>query len=237
MKTRKLIAVIGSVALAASMGITGCSMVRADERDKDETEVTEKETEKEEEEDECDPCGCCLSDEDMEYYSGCCYDYEFVSTNGELEGQLDYMTLAPGYDEVNWDRYPDDDSLQDINDIEDEELRELAQGYIDDGYIINDPKIEQQYGMGILGDGEYQFCNGFSGYDCGDDVYRSISVYRMNETLFEYFCVDMLCIEHPERTDDCTIIRVGNDEEYVEFNRDTGIGTYYFSFDNSEAVG
>ena len=72
------------------------------------------------------------------------------------------------------------------------------------------------------------FTDGFSAYINNDEEYRLMCVYRMNETLFDYFCVGNLCTANPETTDDGTIIRVGDDEEYAEFNRDTGIGVYYY---------
>lgn len=229
MKNKKIIEVLGSVILIASLGITGCT-VRAAE---DTTEETEKErTEESEETEETeDPCGCVIDEEDC--YNGCCVgsyvNYEFVSTNGELEGQLDYMELAPRCEDIDWSAYPDDTSISDISLIEDEELREIAQTYADQGFTVNDPEVDRTY-ISALGDGEYQFTDGFSATYDDERSYVNIYAYKMNETLFEYFMVNYYGgFDDSTVSDDGTVLRYGDDEYYAEFNRDTGIGVLYIS--------
>ena len=95
MKNRRFIQILGSAILVASLGITGCSIPGAQETTEETT--TAKETTEETTEEEEDLC-CCVVDEDCEeeFYSS----YTFVSSNGELEGQMDYMVTCPEWDEV-----------------------------------------------------------------------------------------------------------------------------------------
>ena len=66
------------------------------------------------------------------------------------------MMRVPDPNTVNWDAYPADESLSDINAIQNGELRAIAQSLIDEGYTITDPEFEQEFGTAMLGDGEYR---------------------------------------------------------------------------------
>ena len=234
MKNRRFIQILGSAILVASLGITGCSIPGAQETTEETTtkETTEETTTEEEE----DPC-CCVVDEDYddeEYYSS----FAFVSSNGELEGQMDYMVECPDWETIAFEEYPDDPYITDFSVIEDEDLRAAAQSYADQGYIITDPAVDQEFG-GALGDIEYQFSNGFTAsYESGN-YYAYVSVYKMNETLFDFFLVNYNYMDDPSVTvtADGTVIRYGDDEFYVEFNRETGIGTQFNGWDATDAVG
>jgi hypothetical protein len=59
----------------------------------------------------------------------------------------------------------------------------------------------------------------------------------MNETLFNYYFIDRNSVDDSDMTDDGTVIRYGDDENYYEFNRETGIGYAVSSWDESEGVG
>jgi len=235
MKNRKIIEIIGSTILIASLGVTGCSVRAAELSPTDETEETTEEVEVIEETEEEYICGCDM-DIDDEDYQGCYCSYNFESTNGELEGQLDYMELCPDIDSIDWDHYPENPYITDPAEFEDADIRAIAQEYMNDGYQIYDPEIDLSYGVS-LGDGEYQFNNGFNAYRDEGEAATNVFVYKMNETLFEYFLVDMSMYENADRTDDGTTIRVGDDDYYVEYNRDTGIGICHFHFGDEEAVG
>lgn len=237
MNNKRFIKTLGSAILVASLGITGCA-VRADsietEKTKATRETTEETTEKETEEE--DPCGCYYDEDDVDFAT-----YEFVSTNGELEGQMDYMEHCPDWDSIDWDNLPDYETasvLRDIDSIEDEDMRALAHSYADEGYTIRDPEYDHNYGF-ASGDGEYQFINGFSGFRETDGYEYYINAYKMNETLFDYFFVECYCYNDPEIpvSDDGTVIRYGTDDNYVEFNRETGIGTMYTAWDVTVGVG
>lgn len=239
MKNKKIITVLGSAILAASVFMCGCS-VKVD--DKDAKETAEETTEETEEEEDYCSSGC---DEDEEYYcSGCSGDaddeyyyssMQFQSTNGELEGQMDYMQLVTSSEFGA--PIPDDYYITDLSVIEDEDLRALAQSYVDEGYQICDPEIDLEMGWN-LGDGEYMFNNGFSAEFHNDNVSAYVYAYKMNETLFDYFFVDSYPWDDDAVTeDDGTTIRVSEDGFYVEFNRDTGIGIYYYDFEDDYSFG
>ena len=233
MKNRKFIKALGSTVLTASLCITGCSVAAQEET----TTTTEKETTTTETtEDECDPCGCTVDEDDEMYYSS----YSFQSTNGELEGQMDYMVLVPCDADINWDNYPENDEdmyITDASSIADEDIRALAQTYIDLGYDVTDPDFDQEFGF-AWGDGEYMFTTGFTAYGQDGDIYSSVWAYKMNETLFDYYFVEWNEVDDTVPvTDDGTVIRYGDDDNYMEFNRDTGVGVMYYSCDSSEAMG
>ena len=230
MKNRKIIKALGSTVLTASLFITGCSVAAKEDTSKEtEKETTKETTEEEDPCDECDPCGCVLDDDDEIYYS--CV---LQSTNGELEDQMEYMVPYPS--DADWDSMPDEWLIDDMSVIEDEDIRALAQSYYDDGYSVNDPETEVEFGC-TLGDGEYIFSNGFSAYRDNGRIYSYVSAYKMNETLFNYYFVEWNGFDESTLSDDGTVIRYGEDDYYVEFNRDTGIGVYFGSFDSSQGVG
>jgi len=181
--------------------------------------------------------GCCCSyDDETDYWGCCCVPY--CGTNGELDGQLDYMMLVPSCYDVDWSNYPDDDLLYNVNSIEDADIRAVAQTYADNGYSIVDPDVMKEYGTVSFGDGEYMFSDGFYAYIQDDNSLTSVDVYKMNETLFDYFVIGSLCGDDYEYTDDGTVITVENgDNEYAEFNRETGVAVCYSHYDYFEAVG
>lgn len=226
MKTRKVMAVLGSTMLIGAVALTGCSVGKKDSKlEANETEVNVK-AELEDEltgEDYGE-----VPEEDEEYYCCCVLGDDFVSTNGELEGQMDYMALITPCDQMDWSNYPEDDTLSDASSIEDEDIRALAQEYLDDGYTIIDPDIMREYCSPTLGDGEYMFTDGFYGYHIGDSNTCTVYVFKMNETLFNHFLVGTLCSNNIEMGDDGTVITYDVDGEHIEFNRETGVGIEFF---------
>ena len=227
MKTKKLTQILGSAVLIASIGLTGCGMNATVETSEETTtkETTEATTTTTE-----DPCACVVEEDDDEQYYSC---PAFNSTNGELEGQMDYMVPVPPMEEMDFSNYPDDDSdltITDVSVIEDEDIRAIAQEYMDEGYSINDPNLDQQYGF-AFGDGEYMFADGFTAFRNDNGHWSYVSLYKMNETLFEHYFVETQCYEGATTEDDGTVIRYGVESAYVEFNRDTGIGYAYSSWD------
>ena len=226
MKRNKIIKVIGTVTLLASFGITGCNI----KVDTDDDKKSSKEDEEVScEEDEEDLSGCC--DSECEDYSGseysCCVvcDYGFNSTNGELPEQLDYMTLVPSCDQIDWDSY-EIRYITDLSIIENDDLRAVAEEYASEGFDIVDPLQDQEYGL-ASGDGEYMFTNGFSGEHLTDDASEFIYAYEMNEDLFEYFFVTPYSYEDAECSDNGSVIRYSAEGYIAEYNRDTGIGFLY----------
>ena len=163
---------------------------------------------------------------ESDYYFDVTQDPYFVSSNGELEGQDEYMVLCT----------PENctmPSMIDINEIEEDDLRALAQSYADEGYYILDRLSPQNYG-----DYEYTFCRGFSGQCIVDGVMKEISVWKMNETLFNYFVLGHGVWWNDGEgsySDDGTCITRSIENNYqgnhfyacFEFNRDTGIMTFY----------
>ena len=165
-------------------------------------------------------------------------DYgDLPSTNGELEDQLEYMVLASDY--------PCDETLylvtiDDLSDIEDLDIRAVAETYSEQGYDIYDQENELNKGRS-LGDGEYMFKYGFyatySYYSDDFEYYESneVWVYKMNEELFDYFMIDYMStqdfcsFDKPRDTveDDGTVIRYTDSLSgaTAEFNRETGIGS------------
>ena len=165
-------------------------------------------------------------------------DYgDLPSTNGELEDQLEYMVLVSDY--------PCDETLylvtiDDLSDIEDLDIRAVAETYSEQGYDIYDQENELNKGRS-LGDGEYMFKYGFyatySYYSDDFEYYESneVWVYKMNEELFDYFMIDYMStqdfcsFDKPRDTveDDGTVIRYTDSLSgaTAEFNRETGIGS------------
>ena len=225
MKTRKVMALLGSSMLAGALVLTGCNIgddgirlkvngtevnVRA-ELDDDLTGEDYGEVPEDDEELHC----CCVLGRGG----------DFVSTNGELEGQLEYMSLVTDCSQIDWSSYPEDDTLSDVASIEDETIRSLAQAYIDQGYTIMDPDVMREYSSPALGDGEYMFTEGFYGYCLGEDQSSTVYVFRMNEELFDYFLVYSLCSHDITMGDDGTVVYYDIPGRHIEFNRETGVGT------------
>lgn len=226
MKTRKVMAVLGSTMLMGAIALTGCSIGK--DGIKLEANGTEANVKAELDDELTGEDYGEVPEDEEQYY--CCMGLaeDFVSTNGELEGQLDYMALVTPCDQMDWSNYPDDDTLKDADSIEDEDIRNLAQEYLNDGYTIIDPDVMREYCTPILGDGEYMFTEGFYGYHIGDTTTNTVYVFKMNETLFNYFLVDTICGTDIQVNDDGTVITYDVEGQHVEFNRETGVGINFF---------
>ena len=162
---------------------------------------------------------------------------DLPSTNGELEDQLEYMVLASDYP---CDDYLNQVTIDDLSDIDDLDIRAVAETYSEQGYDIYDQENELNKGRS-LGDGEYMFKYGFyatySYYSDDFEYYESneVWVYKMNEELFDYFMIDYMSsqdfcsFDKPRDTveDDGTVIRYTDSLSgaTAEFNRETGIGS------------
>lgn len=168
----------------------------------------------------------------------CYYDVTtepwFVSSNGELEGQDEYMVLCTPENCT----YPS--MITDLNEIEEDDLRALAQSYADEGYSILDRLSPKNYG-----DYEYTFFRGFSGQCIVDGTMKEISVWKMNETLFSYFVIGHGVWWNDDEgsyCDDGTCITRSIENNYqgnhfyacFEFNRDTGLMTFYSEDTNED---
>ena len=225
MKRNMIIKTLGTAVLLASVGITGCN-IRVENDD-------DKKSDNEEEicceaDDEEDYSGGCYSSGDDDYsssYSCCVPVADMDSTNGELPGQLDYMTLVPPCNSIDWDSY-EISYISDLSVIANDDLRAVAEEYQAEGFSIIDPSQDQEYGL-AKGDGEYMFTNGFSGEHLTDDASEFIYAYEMNEDLFEYFLVAPYSYEGVECSDDGSVIRYTAEGYVAEYNRDTGIGFLY----------
>ena len=236
MSKYKMIRSLGSTLLAASMSISGCAAKTSDTEKETLEETTTTATEETTTE---DPCACDICDIDDYSFCGCCVGYEFVSTNGELEGQDEYMILVPDVSQEEWQYYYDnicgqdkvvDVALEDLDSIEDDELRAIAEAFQEEGYVIQDPDVDLKYGLGIS-DGEYMYTTGFQGVRCEtlgpyEEDIRWVYAYKTNETLFEYFMLPYITCDLDDYTveDDGVVIRYERCNSYAEFNRETNIG-------------
>jgi hypothetical protein len=157
-------------------------------------------------------------------------------TNGELEGQLDYMMLRSDYDGPVDAR---ECAITDASVFEDDDLREAAQYYLDQGYLLFDEGGQLDL-WGPLGDDEYMFDQGFFAYTNGASGESGVWVYRMNETLFEHFLVEVNGFDPEDVSDDGIIISCStfDRDEFltseISFDRETGIGSYSYTYDFSE---
>ena len=160
-------------------------------------------------------------------------------TEGISASQELYMSPRPhpSDSEVN-ELVVDGYTIDDMSVIEDEDLRELAQSFSNQGFAVNDPYVEQTLGY-APGDNEMMFNTGFTAYSLEpseDYVYWNIYAYKMDEDLFmEYIAGEdprwdlYIFDEWDSFTDDGTVIRAisrtGEIEYMVEFDRETGIAT------------
>lgn len=150
------------------------------------------------------------------YYS---YHYypEFESTNGELEGQDEYMRLRMDMGQERHFIYDD------LDEIEDPDTRALAQSYADEGYIVY-----ERTGMPRWGDIQYEFSNGFGAQYMDGQTCIIVIVERMNETLYNHYFHDHWSPDEGEIFDDGTVsgYRYFNEGSgysiCYEFNRETG---------------
>ena len=155
--------------------------------------------------------------------------------------QAIYMTARPPMYECDYSGFTYDDyCIEDMSVFEDEQTRAMAQSYFDQGFFIDNPAIIQLEGS-APGDENMMFTNGFvahSSSPCDAYVYWDLQVYKMDETLFDYYFIDMNnwdCnyyledFSFEEITDDGTTIRAvhqyENFEYRVEFDRSTGYAT------------
>ena len=118
----------------------------------------------------------------------------------------------------------------DLNDIEDEETRELAQSYADEGFVIYD-----QIGPERYGDNDLEFSTGFSAECITENGWTHIIIWKMSEEQYEYYILDRAVWWGPEEgdlEDDGTVITrslynpTSHFEAYFEYNRDTGFMTF-----------
>ena len=150
-----------------------------------------------------------------------------------------YMTVRPEFMAIDYSVYSYDDyCIEDMSVIPDEDTRALARSYYDQGFFIDNPEIIQAEGS-APGDYDLMFTNGFRAHSnapCDSYVYWDLQVYKMDETLFNYYFIDMNSMDSDiydgafdEITDDGTIIRAVDHHEnfdYVaEYDRSTGFAT------------
>ncbi len=167
-----------------------------------------------------------------------------VSADAEPEegapaSQSEYMVAYPDWDSLDYNRYAYEDlCIEDMSLIEDEGLREIAQYYYNQGFIIDNPETIQYFGY-APGDYGYMFRYGFHADSLnpadGSYVYMEVDVYRMDEDLFNYYIIDNRSYitynvddtGFDEVTDDGTVIvATYTSDNFVytyEFNRDTQI--------------
>ena len=145
------------------------------------------------------------------------------STHGELEGQMDYMVLCSDYSDANGIPRRE---IEDASEIEDPDIRAVAESYMEQGYTVLDQEAELA-SYQALGDGEYMFKYGFYAHLYTDEIMTDLWVYKMNETLFDYFIKPGGPAVEVE--DDGTVIRYSittyNGSTVAEYNRETGFGS------------
>lgn len=150
---------------------------------------------------------------------------EAEETEDLLEGQLDYMMKR------REDTWTGPSEISDLSLIEDEGLRAAAQSYSDEGYTIYD-----RLSTRLFGDDTYEFYIGFEAECYEDGMLKHVSVWKMNEELFNSFILEHEVWWNDDEggsTDDgVTVRRTGFDTEapyqaYFEFNRETGLMTFY----------
>lgn len=243
MKKMRLVKLMGSCSLALMMAVSGCSANAEATSGTTKEETTATTTEETSEETEDETTAVAEETEEPEELlvvgqmePGYLIDHHTYS-NGQIEDQLLYMNAFPGYENIDLDNVPDDLSISDVRVIEDEDLRNIAQEYQDRGFTIEDPAYDVECGWGIPCDGQYVFNNGFYAYNEGDDKLETFYACKMNEELFNFFVVGYFICDTYELTDDGTVIRYSEGNNYCEFNRDTGIATEYYCFDETGGVG
>lgn len=154
---------------------------------------------------------------------------EDYGTNGELEGQMDYMVLCSDYNDANGIPRRE---IEDASEIEDPDVRAVAESYMEQGYTVLDQEAELASWQ-ALGDGEYMFKYGFYAHLYTEDTMTDLWVYKMNETLFDYFIKPNGPAVEVE--DDGTVVRYINNtygnSSIAEYNRETGFGTLISSSD------
>ena len=233
-RTKRSVSCLIILSMMLSGVLTSCSQTQetsaVSETTAATTDTTEETTTEESETEEDD---VYQDDHDDDYSDG--LPSWFESTNGELEGMDEYMSLRTEH----WT----DQVITDTDVIEDEQVREAAQGYSDQGYTLFDCG-----GVSSFGDLEYGFRNGFSGQGLDNGVLKNISVWKMNETLFNHFILETNVYWNPDEgayEDDGVFMRRYLEKDYIdefgdphhyyccyEFNRETGLFTFYEEDDN-----
>ena len=145
--------------------------------------------------------------------------------------QEQFMVERPSCAEIDpaiYDQY--EFFISDMSVIADEDLRAIASDLYDQGYSIWNPVLTQLEGS-AQGDGTLMFSNGFAAdlfvSEDGIDTYIDVDVYKMDETLFDYyFYADRMW---DSTSDDGTVISGSMHDESldysVEFDRATGVAT------------
>ena len=121
--------------------------------------------------------------------------------------------------------------ISDMSVIEDDDLRAIAEDFYSRGFYIINPEV-MRMGGSFPGSETYMF-NGFVAYTTDENGSEDHEFYRMDETLFNWFCVEdnMWDLSDAEITDDGNVIRVTLSycDEYTDidydasFDRSTGI--------------
>ena len=121
--------------------------------------------------------------------------------------------------------------ISDMSVIEDDDLRAIAEDFYSRGFYIINPEV-MRMGGSFPGSETYMF-NGFVAYTTDEYGPEDHEFYRMDETLFNWFCVEdnMWDLSDAEITDDGNVIRVTLSycDEYTDidydasFDRSTGI--------------
>lgn len=162
------------------------------------------------------------------------------AATGDLAASQElYMTARPPMYDCDYSGFSYEDYLiEDMSVIPDEQIRAIAQSYYDQGFYIDNPEIIQLEGS-APGDEYMMFTDGFAAHSinsCDSYVYWDLQVYKMDETLFDYYFLDLHYMNpyvydgvYDEVTDDGTVIRAvdhfDNFDFVAEYNRDTGIAT------------
>ncbi len=111
----------------------------------------------------------------------------------------------------------------DLSVIEDETMREIAQSYADQGYVIWSDGMD--LGYYVSEDAHYEAA--FSAVWQDENSSINVQVFYMDQELFDAMVASFeeYDIEHTVE-DDGTVERLTGSYDYMEFNRDTGIGYY-----------
>ena len=220
---RKVPAIAGITAILVTGALGSCSKADVSETVDTSAETTVDETVAEETTESSityevpDPEDIDIPDYAPLGYADWYYYPDFVSTNGELEGQDEYMRLRLDYGMPRHFYYDD------LEEIEDPDTRALAQAYADEGYDIYMPA-----GGATWGDIEYEFYNAFGAQYMDGEIFKEVYVAKMNETLFNYFISSHWDYSEGAYYDDGIVVgtRYQNDTSgyctYTEFNRETG---------------
>ena len=169
MKKRKIMAALLSVMII--MAFTGCNSEKASESEETTTvkvtetkaDSNEKETEKE--------------DDDDEQFS----EEETKVKNSNADFDTEYFKSIDDYDAS--EKY-----ISDLDDVKEEALKEIAKGYVDDGYYIATAELNAQFYA-------YTYAIYDGGYDVDNTVaylYRGVEAWKEDngtQYCYTYFIV------------------------------------------------